>query len=167
MTAENVGRLDLLRPYGTCYMAPHATTTALEAIRLQGLTAAEVQAAAADRHMSAMSLQKWSGRRIADFTRTVDQSSGFHCSVSSRMPKLGPGPRLPKPPVSPASSTNSTVILNTGQAWPVFGNPGAMNTPPEQGAGQPLVVRYLHKAVELPGQDAWLRPPTAGDPLSE
>lgn len=165
---DDVGRLDLPSPYGTCYLAWQVTTTALEAMRLNGLTPAGVQAAAAQRHMSAMALDQWHGKKIADFT-------------SARLPELGV-PLLrdlscanARPWAEAAHAAGFHGILYALHRDPehrpglaLFGKAGAMEKPGAQGAGQPLVVRYLREAMELINQDeSPFQSKFGGDPLAE
>ena len=166
--AEDVGRLDLPRPHGTCYMAWQATTTALEAMRLEGLTPAEVQAAAAQRHMSAMDLEPWYGKLIADFTSDRLLALG--------VPLLREISRAEARPWAEAShAAGFDGILYALHRDPehrpglaLFGRAGAMEKPAPQGAGQPLVVRYIREAMALVNRDdVPSRSNFGGDPLAE
>jgi hypothetical protein len=165
---DDVGRLDLPRPYGTCYMAWQATTTALEAMRLEGLTPAELQVAAAQRHVSAMSVAQWCGKPIADFTSTRLENLG--------VPLLREISRAEARTWAEAAHAAGFVgILYALRRDPehrlglaLFGHAGAMDKPVEQGAGQPLVVRYIREATELVNRDdVPSQGNFGGDPLAE
>jgi hypothetical protein len=165
---EDVGRLDLPSPLGTCYMAWQATTTALEAMRLRGLSPPEVQIAAAQRHMSAMALEHWYGKSVADFT-------------SPSLPELGV-PLIRELSradarhwAEAAQATGFDGILYALRRDPehrlglaLFGRAGAAGRPAAQGPGQPLVVRYIREAIELLNRDDVPSHDTfGGDPLAE
>ena len=134
----------------------------------QDLTPVEVQAAAAQRHMSAMALEQWCGRPIADFT-------------SARLTELGV-PLLreisraeARPWAEAAHAAGFDGILYALRRDPehrpglaLFGKAGPMEKPVGQGAGQPLVIRYLREAVELANHDDGRSQCNfGGDPLAE
>lgn len=67
---DAVGRFDLARPYGTCYLGAYLAGAATETLRETGVSHAEAQVAADARRLSQMPLDRWFGEPIADFTST-------------------------------------------------------------------------------------------------
>lgn len=65
---DEIGRFDLPRPQGTCYVGYGPAAVAAEHIRICGVSAAEAQKAAALRRVSPLGLDRWHGKPIADFT---------------------------------------------------------------------------------------------------
>lgn len=67
--ADNeIGRFDLPRPQGTCYVGYGPAAVSAEHLRICGVSAAEAQKAAALRRVSPLGLDRWHGKPIADFT---------------------------------------------------------------------------------------------------
>lgn len=65
---EDIGRFDLSGGFGTCYLGEYAGGTLSEVLRETGVAAAAAQEAANERRMSAMAVDCYYGRSIADFT---------------------------------------------------------------------------------------------------
>jgi hypothetical protein len=65
---EEVGRFDLPAPMGTCYVGAYDDAVTMEAVILKDLSPQERSEALADRNVSAMALDEFYDKPIADFT---------------------------------------------------------------------------------------------------
>jgi len=74
--AGQIGRFDLPKPDGTCYVAAYLDAAAAESLRQPGVSDAEAQAAANTRRLSQMSLDRWHGQSIADFSSSAAKHFG-------------------------------------------------------------------------------------------
>ncbi len=156
------GRFDLHDPLGTCYVGTHDTAVAMEVLALAGLSPKEAQDAVADRRVSAMALDAFYGKSIADFTSPLVEEFGVpgHIEQLERADARswaqaawdggfhGIRYRLTKDPEH-----------RFGLA--LFGPAGPRDKPITQGDPQRFVVGQIHAASELSER------PFRGDPLGE
>ena len=63
-----IGRCELPCPNGTCHIGSYLDASAAESLRERGVEATRAQESADKRRLSAMSLERWYGKKIADFT---------------------------------------------------------------------------------------------------
>ncbi len=78
-----LGRFDLPAPHGTLYIGDYLGGVAPEAVREQGVTDAESQRAYNDRRLSAIPLDSYHGKRVADFTSGAVRYFGAPVDVAS------------------------------------------------------------------------------------
>jgi len=159
------GRFDLHDPHGTCYVGSYDIAVAMEVLSLAGLSPQEAQDAVVDREVSAMALDAFCGKPIADFMSPLVEQFGAPAYIeklehSDTRPWAqaawdggfhGIQYRLEKDPEH-----------RVGLA--LFGRAGPRNKPINQGAPQPFVVGQIHAASELASQTDR---PLPGDPLSD
>jgi hypothetical protein len=79
----SIGRFDLPRPHGTCYVGEYLDGAVPEVLREQGVTHAESQEAANARRLSQMALDRWYELPIADFTSPAVTAHGAPADVAS------------------------------------------------------------------------------------
>jgi hypothetical protein len=156
-----IGRFDLHEPRGTCYVGTHDTAVAMEVLALAGLSPTEARDAVADRRVSAMALEAFYGKPIADFTSPLGEPFGAPAHIE-QLKRADARPwaqaaweggfhgiryRLKKDPEH-----------RIGLA--LFGPAGPRDKPITQGDPQPFVVSQIHAASALAER------PFRGDPLS-
>ena len=92
---DSIGRFDLCEPLGTCYVGTYDTAVAMEVLALAGLAPAEARDAVADRQVSAMALDAFYGKPIADFTSPLVEQFGapgaYRADRARRCPAVGAG----------------------------------------------------------------------------
>ena len=80
---HEIGRFDLPTPYGTCHLAEDLVAGSAESLREQGVTPAQAQVAANEKSLSQMSLDRWYGTPIADFTTSTVSQYGAPTRISA------------------------------------------------------------------------------------
>ncbi|MFL5828155.1 MAG: RES domain-containing protein [Thermoleophilaceae bacterium] len=144
-----VGRFDLPEPNGTLYVGDYLGGVLPEAVRQTGVAAHESQAAYNTRRLSAMPLDDFYGKRIADFTSGAvryfgapDDVAGLPCDEA-------------RPWARAAHAGGFAGILyrlredpNRRLGLALFGPAGPHAEPAQQGLPQGLPVR-LRKEVHL------------------
>jgi RES domain len=80
---HDIGRFDLPAPDGTCYLAEDLAAGGAESLREVGVTAAQAQRAANERNLSQMPLDRWYGKRIADFTAPTIRRHGLPVDIAA------------------------------------------------------------------------------------
>jgi hypothetical protein len=159
---SEVGRFDLPAPMGTCYVGAFDDAVTMEAVILGGLSPREQQQAVADRDVSAMALDDFYDKPIADFVSPDVGRFGAPLAIE----------RLDRPEARPwAQAAYEAGFFGiryrlrkdpehrVGLA--LFGRAGPGLKPLTQGAPQPFVVGQIHLAGELANRDF------VGDPLAE
>lgn len=74
---NEIGRMDLPEPHGTCYLGPYPDGILSEVLRTSGVSAMQSQLDANQRRLSAMPLDAYEGKRIADFTSAAARHYGL------------------------------------------------------------------------------------------
>lgn len=158
---DSIGRFDLHEPLGTCYVGTHDTAVAMEVLALAGLLPTEARDAVADRQVSAMALDAFYGKPIADFTSPLVERFGAPAHIE-QLERADARPWAQaawdggfhgiRYPLKKDPEHRSGLAL--------FGPAGPRDKPITQGDPQPFVVGQLHSASELAER------PFRGDPLS-
>jgi hypothetical protein len=158
----DVGRFDLPAPMGTCYVGAYDDAVTMEASVLRGLSPEEQAQALADRKMSAMALDDFWGRRIADFASPDIERFGVPRAVE-QLDRLEA-----RPWAQAAYEAGFAGIRYRLRKDPdhriglaLFGPAGPRTKPATQGEPQPFVVGQIHLAGELANGQF------GGDPLAE
>jgi hypothetical protein len=159
---HEVGRFDLPAPMGTCYVGAYDDAVTMEAVVLKGLSPQEQREAVADRNVSAMALDEFYDKPIADFTSPDLEQYGAPRAVEL----------LGRPDARPwALAAHKAGFVGIRYrlrkdpqhrtALALFGPNGPGPKPQTQGEPQPFVVGQIHLAGELANREF------TGDPLAE
>lgn len=159
---SEIGRFDLPAPMGTCYVGAFDDAVTMETVALRGLSPHHQQQAVAGRHMSAMALDDYYDKPIADFTSPEVTQFGVPPAVEQL-------DRADARPWAQAAYEGGFYGIRyrlckdpehrVGLA--LFGPAGPGGKPPTQGEPQPFVVGQIHMAAELAERGF------SGDPLAE
>lgn len=140
-----VGRFDLPSPLGTIYLAEHSTATAAESARAIVETHAESQNALDDRRLSQISLERWHGLRVADFTAPQ--------AVPAQVEQLDRDQARPWAAAAHAAGFAGIVYRlredpQSRRALAMFGSAGPLDVT-DQPFAQPLPVGLRNDLLEL------------------
>lgn len=162
VNTEDIGRFDLPDPMGTCYVGAYDDAVTVEAVTLYNLSEQERQQALAGRNVSAMALDEFYDKPIADFTSPHLESFGVP-------PMIELLDRADARPWAQAAYEAGFAGIRyrlrkdpdhrVGLA--LFGPAGPRAKPPTQGDPQPFVVSQARLAQDLANRRF------TGDPLAD
>jgi hypothetical protein len=145
-----VGRFDLPLPQGTLYVGNYLDASASEALRTTGVEAREAQEAANKRRLSAMPLDQFHGKKIADFTSAAVDRFGAPLDIAALSRSDA------RPWASMAHRSGFAGILYRLREDPkrrlglaLFAESGTSPEPANQPFPQPLPVGLRHELLDL------------------
>jgi RES domain-containing protein len=144
------GRFDLALPNGTLYLGNYLDASAAEALREPGVSAKAAQEAANSRRLSAMPLEAFHGKVIADFTSAVVDRFGAPVDIAMLERAQA------RPWAAAAHEAGFAGVLYRLKEDPkrrlglaLFGEAGALPEPDRQAFPQPLPVGLRNELLDL------------------